>query len=193
MKTFEFLVFLIFFIVVTVIIFINKSNLVYIKSDIDGSEYMVDPDSSEKSANYLANIRKKLELFRDYIKESDFEPDNMKYAVKQLKDKFTDRTIIAETPHDSSNTSYTINKGEKISFCLRSKKTGNLHEFNKLMYVGLHEISHIACDEEGHTEKFWYIFENFAEKAIEFGLYKKIDFDNDPQEYCGMTITSSVV
>jgi len=154
---------------------------------------MVDPDSSEKSANYLANIKKNLEMFRDHIQEKDFESDKMKYATKRLKERFTKRTIIAETPHDSNNTSYTINKGDKISFCLRSKKTGNLHQFNKLMYVGLHEISHIACDEEGHTEKFWYIFENFANKAIKMGIYKKIDFDNDPQEYCGMTITSSVV
>jgi len=61
------------------------------------------------------------------------------------------------------------------------------------MYVALHEISHIACPEYNHTTLFKQIFRFICEEAIAYGIYKKIDFDVSPKEYCGMTINDTVV
>ena len=61
------------------------------------------------------------------------------------------------------------------------------------MYVALHEISHLACKEIGHTQLFKDIFEFIVIQAIEINLYKKIDFEENPTEYCGMTLTSSII
>lgn len=192
MKTPEFVVFLLFFIIVTSLLVINKNRLIYVKSDVDGSEYMVDSKSDERVANVLAVLKEKMFTLRDRLDEDESDPV-MKKAVARLKKYLNSSTDITETPIDSNNTSYTINKGEKISFCVRSKKTGDIHDINLLTYVAIHEISHIACEEEDHTELFWKIFGYLAQKAEGFGLYQKIDFNSKPEEYCGMDIKDSVI
>lgn len=79
-----------------------------------------------------------------------------------------------------SNKSYTINK-RKVHLCLKDQN-GDYYNENMLTYVGLHELAHVLCDEVGHTEKFYRIFDDLLAKAHEMGLY-------DPsipiiQDYC---------
>ena len=71
---------------------------------------------------------------------------------ESLKDK--KEINIMETPADEKNTSYTINKGEKIVICLRSKFLNEIHDINTIMYVVIHELAHVACPEFGHTPLF---------------------------------------
>lgn len=72
-------------------------------------------------------------------------------------------------------------------------KEDNIHEFNLVMYVLLHEISHVACPEYDHTPLFKKIFRFICQEAIDVGLYEKIDFVNTPKEYCGMGINESII
>ena len=48
-----------------------------------------------------------------------------------------DNIIFSESTDNSKFTSYSINKGEEIVFCLRSSKNGELHDINELMYVAI--------------------------------------------------------
>ena len=80
------------------------------------------------------------------------------------------RTQIYENDIDSKYTSYSVNKGEEIVFCLRSKETHQLHSIDLMMYVALHEISHICCPEIGHTPLFKKIFAFLVNRAIELEL-----------------------
>jgi hypothetical protein len=83
-----------------------------------------------------------------------------------------------------------------LVFCMRlrqSKKIDKKHDINLMMYVVLHEISHIACPEYGHTQLFKEIFKYITQSAINLGIYSQIDFKSMPTEYCGMTITDSIV
>ena len=64
---------------------------------------------------------------------------------------------------------------------------------NTLMYVVLHEISHIACPEYNHTPLFKKIFAFFAEVAIKLNIYQKVNYGTNPVEYCGIYITDSIV
>jgi len=79
--------------------------------------------------------------------------------------------------------SYTINK-KKIYLCLKDDK-GDYYDMNMLIYVAIHELSHVLCDEIGHTPKFHQIFQENLEKAIQLGIYDP----NIPilDEYCGHT------
>ena len=61
------------------------------------------------------------------------------------------------------------------------------------MYVTLHEMAHVACPEFGHTPLFKNIFLFFTQVAIDLNLYRKIPFDEDPREYCGLTISDSII
>ena len=103
------------------------------------------------------------------------------------------KTQVYETEPGSQYTSYSVNKGEELVFCLRSKEDNSLHDINLMMYVALHEISHIACPEIGHTPLFKKIFAFFTEKANELNLYNIIDYAEEPKEYCGMILSSSIV
>ena len=65
--------------------------------------------------------------------------------------------------------SYTINK-KKIHICLKDQK-GNYYDKNMLIYVTLHELAHVRCDEVGHTEKFHRIFEDILNEAYAKKVY----------------------
>ena len=53
-----------------------------------------------------------------------------------------------------------------------------------LLYVLLHEISHVICDEVGHTEKFSEIFDAVLEEATKMKIYDpNIPIINDYCQY----------
>ena len=92
----------------------------------------------------------------------------------------------------SKYTAYSENKGEKLAFCLNNEKGGNkLIDMNTLMYVALHEISHIASKSIGHTDEFWQNFKFFIEQANTINIYKPVDYKKTPAKYCGMDITDN--
>jgi hypothetical protein len=186
---------------------VGNTDMSYVKSDIDGNNYLVrNRTDNKKVANLLASIKADIMDISEYLSrklESKNESDQKKYQpqkqyINQLKRNLKN-VEIKESASDTEYTSYTVNKGETIVFCVRSKsitnyiKSHNIHDKNLVMYVALHEISHVACPEYGHTDLFKRIFKFICETGIELGIYKKVDFESNPIEYCGMKITDSIV
>jgi hypothetical protein len=168
--------------------FYINDNLVYEKATLDNNSYWV-RESNDKSiaANTLAQIKLNMLKLINYLKENqDKFPDYMSYISDMVKR--TKVINIMETPADEKYTSYTINKGEKIVFCLRSKILNTIHDMNTLMYVVIHELAHVGCPEYGHTPLFRKIFKFLLERSVEIGIYTPIDYRFNPQDYCGMTI-----
>lgn len=178
-------------------------NMIYVISDVDNKLYMVrNNNDKQQAANLLGTINKNINNISEYMYNN---LDNTNNSKKQLYNEFKpyilrlkygiEGIIIKESSEDSKYTSYTINKGEQIIFCIRSKlvdkyiNTSSIHDINLIMYVVLHEISHIACPEFGHPPLFKHIFDFFCDEAQDMGIYKKINFKKSPTEYCGMTIT----
>jgi hypothetical protein len=189
---------LIFLLVLVIaIIYINYQNqdVTYVKSDIDSEYYLVrDLDDKQQASNMLAKIKGNIMYLTNYLyKYRDSKYTEYQQYIVQLHSRIKN-VVVLESSEDSVYTSYSVNKGEQIVFCLRSRKIKNqLHKLNLLMYVVLHEISHVACPEYGHTPLFKRIFAFITEVAILIGLYNKIDFSHDPMEYCGLIITDSIV
>ncbi len=181
---------------ICMIIFIKyqNDNVVYIKSDIDGELYLVrDVDDKRHAANVLANIKKNIMELTKYLYENKLQYPDYAIYIDQLNEKIKD-VIILESSENSVYTSYSVNKGEQIVFCLRSKTIRNkMHDMNLIMYVVLHEISHVACPEFGHTLLFKKIFAFITNVAIGLNMYSKIEFSNIPTEYCGLMITDSII
>jgi hypothetical protein len=72
---------------------------------------------------------------------------------------------------------------ETIRVCLK----GSLDE-NAIMFVILHELSHIACDSYGHTDRFWGINKRLLAVAKDMGVYTT----HDPQAtVCGSKLGQS--
>jgi predicted metal-dependent hydrolase len=186
---------IIIFIIFVIICVINrKKDVIYVVSDINNKSYLVrDLIDKQSSCNLLAKINNNILLFVNYLKNNIEKYSEYEQYIKQLTVKIK-HVVISETDNTSIYTSYSVNKGEQIIFCLRSKKNKDiLHDLNLIMYVVIHELAHVGCPEYGHTKLFKKIFAFFTEIAIEIKLYKKIDFSFDPHEYCGLMITDSII
>ena len=171
----------------------NDSSLV--KFEVDGNIVLVrDMPDKEQSAKLLSELINRMYRLKKYVVDNkDKYPEYREY-IDQFNVNFTKRrTKIYETSLNSEYTSYSINKGEELVFCIRSKSTGKLHDINLLMYVAVHELAHTACPETGHTPLFNKIFKFLLEIAIEIGLYTKVNYAKNPVEYCGMKLYTSIL
>jgi len=171
----------------------QNDGLVKIKSSVDNSNYWVRnlPDKN-KAANTLANIKNNIYKLVNYLqKNQQLFPENMKY-IKDLVSRTKD-IVIMETGADEKYTSYTVNKGERIVFCLRAKVINSIHDMNTLMYVVIHELAHIGCPEFGHTPLFKEIFKFLLVQGSKIGIITIIDYRKNPQNYCGMVINEYIL
>lgn len=175
----------------------GKRRMKRVRSDVDGQMYLVqhkeDPLESQRAANMLGRIKRRIHTVARHLDANITSYPTMRPYIEQLNRNLK-RTVFQETDNTGKLTSYSVNKGDKIVFCLRSKKGDEkLHSLNLVTYVALHEIGHVGCPEYGHTPLFNKIFAFFAAEAIKLDEYKRVPFERTPKEYCGMMIHSSVV
>ena len=165
-----------------------SNEMSYVKSTVDNKRYLVRnmPDK-QKACDLLATIKKKLCKLVDHL-EKKYPNDD---AVIRLKNKFNPRNI-SETGKNSKYTSYSVNKGEKIVFCIRSKdKKEQLVKTNTLMFVAIHELAHVMTLSVGHTDEFWNNMKFLLKEGIGINVYVSQDFRKNPVKYCGTEITDS--
>jgi hypothetical protein len=192
------LIFLTMFIIVYKLVF--KSRIITVEA-FDKTPYLVnDLPDSQIAANILARI---MIIMNTLVNKIIYEYDNYKKSNTEEDDTYIKyiRTIkerlpyvkISESPLNSKFTSYSVNKGEELVFCIRSKTTRKIHPLNELLYVSIHEIAHIGCPEIGHTELFRLINLYLLKKAVCYGLYIYIDYFETNKDYCGMTLSSTIL
>lgn len=181
---------ILFVIIISVKIYLESDafNLKCIISTVDGNKYCVRERSKlNLAADKLANITNKLKKLVEHVKKEFPDRTN----VKRLVEGFNPQKV-SETLPTSEFTAFSENKGEKLAFCLDTEKNGGkLIDENTLMFVGIHEISHIATESVGHTNEFWTNFKFLLEEAEKMNIYKPVDYKKQPQKYCGMTITDN--
>jgi WLM domain len=174
-----------------------------------GWNVLSDYDNAAAAAVLLEHTHAKMIRFLAYVKD--------KYHVNETDEEIAD----CEThPHDSeprriitalldnynpdvfyenrpgtNGTSYTINKGSAMYICLRNKIDQNkLVDPDMLMYVMLHEASHIAnYNGWGHDQRFWEVFKFILQNAKESGAYMPVDYSRAPEDYCGMRVNYSPI
>jgi hypothetical protein len=183
-------VLIIFIVVISIKIYRESDvfNLKCIVSDVDGNKYCVrERNKLTLAADMLARTTTKLKELVNYVSEKFPEREN----VKRLKNGFNPKKVV-ETLPTSEFTAYSENKGEKIAFCLDTEKGNNqLIDENTLMFVGIHEISHIATKSVGHTDEFWKNFKFLLEQGVELKIYTPVDYKKNPKRYCSMEITDN--
>lgn len=170
---------------------------------------LADYNNAQAAAVLLDQTHAKMMTFLAYIKQ--------KYHVNETDEEISD---CATHPHDSearrvvttlldnynpdvfyenrpgsNGTSYTLNKGAAMYICLRNKIDQNkLVDPDMLMYVMLHEASHIANYKSwGHDTQFWEVFKFVLKNAIEAGAYYPKDYSRGPEDYCGLHVNYSPI
>ena len=109
--------------------------------------------------------------------------------VQRLVRNYHRQNIYEGIPDGGTTTSYTLNKGEKLVFCLRSSKNPTkIHEVNLLMYVSIHELSHIASESYGHNAEFRRNFSWLLRNAVNIGIWNYQNYGMVSKEYCGIKI-----
>tara|TARA_A100001015_G_C14590152_1_gene556320 strand:+ start:22 stop:606 length:585 start_codon:yes stop_codon:yes gene_type:complete len=165
-----------------------SNEITYVKCKYDGNEYLVRnlPDK-EDAACLLGKIRMKLEKIVESMKEK--YPNDK--AVLRMDSKFNSNNI-SESGKSNQYTSYSVNKGEKIVFCIRQKdENESLIDENTITFVAIHELAHVMTKSIGHTPEFWDNFKRLLNEAININVYEKVDYSKDPKEYCGIKVTDS--
>jgi predicted metal-dependent hydrolase len=177
--------------------------VIYVKSSIDGREFLVrNMSDKEEAADLLSKIRTKLLTLVNYLKDlknkdiknylgSDDSVKDVEEGFNRLVKRFKPDNISESTPNDKY-TSYSVNKGQKIVFCLRSRSgEEKIVDENIITFVALHELSHIMTKSVGHTEEFWNNFRILLRVGIKLKLYQHQNFNNNPVDYCGTKITDT--
>ncbi|AEQ60514.1 putative metallopeptidase WLM [Acanthamoeba polyphaga mimivirus] len=182
--------------IVALIFFLSKktkSEASYVKSDITNKSYLVQNlPNKEEAAHILGIIDKRISILDDYLRENINKFIEYKPYIEQFNNRIKKLTLYENAP-DGKYTSFTVDKGKEIALCLRSRKTGQIHDINLVMYVTLHELAHVACPETDHTELFKKIFIFLIKISIDLNIYKHIDYEADPAEYCGLVIDEDLL
>jgi PDZ domain-containing secreted protein len=182
-------------IVIMLIIFIvaffftKPGEVSMVRSGIDNRVYLVQnlPDK-QQAADLLASINVDIIKLLKHLTQKFSDNEDIKYLIKNF-----DPNNVSESGRRDIYTSYSVNKGEKIVLCLRSRDTTNeLEDKNIIMYVVIHELAHLMTRDVGHTAQFWENNKLLLKEAINVGIYTRVDFDNSPAKYCGIKITTSV-
>ena len=165
------------------------NNISYIVNDLPDAQ-----EASDTLSNIMIRINKLIDnIIIDYDKgNKNKEDDNYIEYIRVIKDRLP-YVRISENPIDSKYTSYSVNKGEELVFCIRDRKKYKIHPLNELIYVAIHEIAHIGCPEVGHTDIFQSINIYLLKKAIHYNLYMYIDYSKYNKKYCGMILTSTII
>lgn len=188
---------LISILIVLIYIFFFKNDVELMKVDVNGEKVLVRKTKDYKqSAILLSELIHRMYLLRDYLVQNkdleqfaEFKP----YILLLEKNFNREKTVIYENSLNSNLTSYNVNKGEQLVFCLRCKKTSVLHNINLLVYVAVHEMAHSGCPEMGHTPLFNKIFHFFLTEGVNIKIYKYENYSVSPVVYCGMQLNTNIL
>ncbi|AGE55698.1 hypothetical protein ATCVMN08101_606L [Acanthocystis turfacea Chlorella virus MN0810.1] len=165
------------------LVFKNQSATRTVVSDVNGKEYVVvDTGDYNGAADMLAHLEETSRRFIDaaiaaYPREKHF---------RRVKQYWTG--TLSEIPQ-SDTIAYTIEKRD-LFICVRDS-SGNIQDFHDLLFVLLHELSHIMNPSFGHDDSFWGQFKRTLEIANKLGYLPYRDYDNYSVTVCGKVITSN--
>jgi hypothetical protein len=160
-------------------------NLVCVIAKKNGNTYCVrDSDRIQESAELLAEATERMKQTVHSLHRKYAEDKRVQRLVKNFNS-----TRIVETLPTSEFTAYSENKGAKLAFCLRKHKNEmKLVDINTLVFVTLHELTHLATESIGHQQEFWKNFKFILKHAVSEGIYESVDYSKSPEDYCGLMI-----
>jgi hypothetical protein len=176
-------------------------------SRLDGLRYRVHREHADRTAaaDTMAEInRRTIALLRrlraEYRGAAAATYPERAHAVERLLARYNPDNLAENSPRDpSGDTSYTIGKGDVLALCLRERdplragdpRLYDIHDLNTLMFVMVHELTHVAILDLDHPPRFWRAFKFLLAESVKAGVLDPVNYDRLPEEYCGMSIDYS--
>lgn len=177
-------------ILIMVIVFLVKNEgftTRLLKSKTNNKKYEIQEynHKDQDVANLMGTINIFIDNFSTYLINKYPNDERIQRLIKNLKN-----TEYKESVFEPGTSSYTINKGEEISVCLRQKNQNKtIHDLNTLKFVIIHELGHVITISEGHTDEWYDNFKFLLREARKAGLYNPVNYSNKNINYCGVDVT----
>jgi hypothetical protein len=182
--------------------YIDKRSVI---STVDNHYYVIRHASTKteqelvESANTLAEINRRIMILIRHLETAEhLKTQENRMFLKMLIQNYNP-SIISEAAVDERFTTFMVNK-EEMHICLRTRnEQKRIYPVNTLMYVVIHELAHLCNYDDdgvpiiGHGREFKRIFRILVEESIRIGIYDYVNYFNQPVEYCGMTINSTIL
>ena len=184
------------FTILILVNYYNKNKDLIILNGSDNRKYrLLDLKGKEECLNILVklnnNVLKLITLLKEEVKKDKIEDIDINEIKTLIKNYNPDS--LNENLENRSLTAYSLNKGEEICLCLREPHNELIiiKDINTLMFVLIHELSHLMTTEYGHTDKFWKNMTYLLKKSNEVNIYDLIDYQKHPVKYCGVNINQT--
>ena len=106
-------------------------------------------------------------IFTSLLRREDIVISRLKSRLSRVFPNITDLYII--------NSTKSLTRSKQDIYLQVYNKNGVPFDMNTLVYVALHEISHIICEVEdtdsAHSPEFYAIFNKLIDKSIEKGIF----------------------
>ena len=147
-------------------------------------EVLDEMKNQEKAVRFLYKIDQRISHFVEHLKGK--HPNDKR--IKRFH-KLKHRKIV-EPEHTKGTSSYTINKGEILAFCLRLKNDNTqFHDEEILDFVIIHELAHVISKSIGHNSEWLSNFKFLLRSLAESNLYIPVDYSKKNDNYCGVKVT----
>lgn len=179
------LVILVLYIIQSYEAFLEFQNSTLLGQQIGIQETLPEPD---RAFRIIESNFDKVYKFVNKLDEKHSDNEDVKRLVRRM-----DNVRIEESKDEEGTSSYTVNKGELISVCVRYKPSNeNFHNDNTLWFVLMHELAHIMSISEGHGPEFVKNFKFLLKESESMGIYQPVDYSNNNNiVYCGVKVTNN--
>jgi hypothetical protein len=165
------------------LVYKNRTPEESVVSLVNGRKYSVVKTGDYRSAaDQLARLEDKARAFIEAATTA--YPDDRN--VRRIQKHWTG--TISEIPQ-TETIAYAIEKKE-LYMCVRDAK-GEVQSLDDLLFVLLHELSHIMNETYGHGDDFWKQFKKTLEMANKLGYLPYKDYDSYSVKVCGKQISSN--
>jgi len=172
-----------------------ENNILY-KSSSDGNTYYVHGlhEDLKEAANVFSKINSDISNFLEklYYKYKNSSNHKRKEISKLMFKRFSKDALRESSPlNPEKDTSFTINKGDIIAICIRDGYSYGIQDYNIIMFVVLHELTHLAIESYDHPDEFWVAFRFVLTEAVNDNIYNPVDYASNPIDYCGIIVNYS--
>ena len=162
---------------------LEKSEKIDVISSVNNKTYaVVRTGDYVAAADMLASLEDKA---RNFIAAASAKYPN-DLTIKRIQKYWTG--TISEIPQ-SETIAYALEKKD-LFMCIRDN-AGNVQQLDDLLFVLLHELSHIQNITYGHDASFWKQFKRTLEMANKLGYLEYKNYDDYSVQVCGKQINAN--